>query len=145
MERAYPIDLDGQAGIDFVSNVATPIRRLPQVDPNELNFYSILSKPLIMTSPNGGEVWRRNGSYNIKWKYSGRVGLKVKIELSQGRDVIWSRTISSSAPMGANGSGSFKWKVPSDQVIGKNFKIRITSKRYPSYLDSSDRYFEIVK
>ncbi len=145
MGRAYPIDLDGRAAIDFVSNVGPPIRRLPQVDPNELYFYSILSKPLLITSPNGGQVWRRNGRYNIKWKYSGAVGTRVKIELLKGRDAVLNRTIIGSAPIGAKGSGYYKWKVPADQSLGGNFKIRITSRKYPSYLDSSDKYLKIDK
>ena len=98
---------------------------------------------IAVTSPNGGEAWKRYGSYNIKWKYSGSVGTRVKIELLKGTTL--SRTISSSAPVGTKGSGYYKWKVPSNQTIGTNFKIRITSKKYPSCLDSSDRYFGIVK
>lgn len=43
MARAYPIDLDGQGGIDFISSVQTPLTAWPQVEPNEYTFYSVLS------------------------------------------------------------------------------------------------------
>lgn len=43
MGRAYPIDLDSRAGIDFVSSVQTPLTAWPQTEPNEYTFYSILS------------------------------------------------------------------------------------------------------
>jgi hypothetical protein len=52
MGRAYPIDLDGKAGVDFVSVVATPLRAWPQVEPNEYTFYSILSASQLTSSGN---------------------------------------------------------------------------------------------
>ncbi len=98
---------------------------------------------ITVSLPNGGEVWGRNHTYTIKWKYSGTLGTKVKIELIKGSAV--NRTISNSAPIGANGSGSYKWKVPSNQVLGTNFRMKITSKQYPSHWDKSDHNFKIVE
>jgi hypothetical protein len=53
MGRAYPIDLDGRAGIDFVSNVQTPLTAWPQVEPNEYTFYSILSTSPLTSAEHG--------------------------------------------------------------------------------------------
>jgi hypothetical protein len=98
---------------------------------------------ITITLPNGGETWKVSKSYNIKWKYSGSIGTRVKIELLKGTKL--NRTISGNAPIGANGRGSCKWKVPSNQTLGTNFKIRITSKQVTACTDSSDRYFKIIK
>jgi hypothetical protein len=103
----------------------------------------ILEGGFTITSPNGAEAWKLNGSYNIKWKYSGPLGTRVKIELLKGAQL--NRTISSNAPIGANGRGSYKWKVPSSQTLGANYKIRITSNKITSCTDTSDKYFKIVK
>jgi len=94
-------------------------------------------------SPNGGETWKVNRRYKIKWKYSGSIGKRVKIELL--KDNKLNRTISRNMRIGAKGKGSFKWKVPSNQTLGKNFKIRITSKQVTACADSSNRYFKIVQ
>lgn len=50
LTRAYPIDLDGVAGIDFVANVQIPLSSWPQQEPNEYIFYSILAKEQITKS-----------------------------------------------------------------------------------------------
>jgi hypothetical protein len=53
MQRAYPIDLDKQAGIDFVSFVRTPLSSWPQNEPSKQTYYSILSKQIYVSSSNG--------------------------------------------------------------------------------------------
>lgn len=41
---SYAADIDGRGGLDFVSIVTSPFRAVPQVEPNQITFYSILSK-----------------------------------------------------------------------------------------------------
>ncbi len=94
-------------------------------------------------SPNGGEKWKANTPYTIRWTYSGDLGPTVKIELLKGAAV--DRLIVLRTPIGANGEGSYRWKIPGDQALGSNYKIRITSRKYTSYIDTSDRYFKIIK
>ena len=105
-----------------------------------VKFYSLGHAVL---SPNGGEKWKVNSSYIIRWTYSGDLGPTVKIELLKGAAV--DRLIVLRTPIGANGEGSYRWKIPGDQPPGSNYKIRITSRKYTSYIDTSDRYFKIVK
>jgi len=97
---------------------------------------------LTVTVPNGDEAWKVNGAYNIKWKYSGSIGKRVKIELFKGSQSV--KTICENAPIGTNGKGSYKWKVPSNLTAGSNYKIRITSRDVPACWDGSDRYFKIT-
>jgi hypothetical protein len=54
MQRAYPIDLDGQLGLDMVSYVSTPLSSWPQAEPTEITFYSVAS--LTSVDENGTEV-----------------------------------------------------------------------------------------
>jgi hypothetical protein len=152
IEHGYGIavDREGNAYVTGRTNsdqVTFPVKVGPDLTFNggdwDVFVAKILEGGFTITSPNGAEAWKLNGSYNIKWKYSGPLGTRVKIDLLKGAQL--SRTISSNAPIGANGRGSYKWKVPSSQTLGTNFKIRITSNKITSCTDTSDKYFKIVK
>lgn|GEM_PF-6281533 len=52
-------------------------------------------------------------------------------------------TISSSAPIGSGGAGSYNWTIPSSQQTGSNYKIKITSTANGSYTDTSNGNFSI--
>ena len=125
--RADPVKI---RGIPFVYN---PVKDVL------VKFYALDHAVL---SPNGGEKWKRGAAYTIRWTYSGDLGPRVKIELLKGE--VIERTIALSVPIGSNGEGSFRWKVPADQKTGSDFKIRVTSRKYPSYVDDGDRSFRIV-
>jgi len=99
-------------------------------------------KPMIaVTSPNGGETWRRGQSYAVRWTFGGAPGTAVKIELLRGTTV--NRLLSASAPIGANGAGSFTWKIPGNQATGSTFRVRVTSTSDASATDASDATFTI--
>ncbi len=95
------------------------------------------SSSITVTSPNGGETWARNVSHTIRWTYTGNPGSYVKIELLKGGSL--NRVISSST---AN-DGSYVWTTPLSQILGTDFKIRITSTSNPSYKDESNNNFKI--
>lgn len=45
--RLFPVDLDGQAGIDYVGTVMTPLSTLPQIEPSVVTaFVATSTKPL---------------------------------------------------------------------------------------------------
>jgi len=98
---------------------------------------------ITITSPNGEEDWVAGSTQTISWSYTGNPGAKVKIELLKGGNV--DSTISSGTPIGNNGSGSYSWTIPEDQVPGNDYKIRITSTSESSYSDTSDNSFTISK
>ena len=93
-----------------------------------------------MTSPNGGETWRKESVYTITWnKTGGATG--VKIELYKGG--VLSLEIESDET--AN-DGSYSWEIPSTVEAGSDYKIRIQSvKPNNSQLDSSEKNFSIKK
>jgi len=88
-----------------------------------------------LISPIGGETWSAGSVQKIHWSYFGNVGARVKIELLKGGVV--NRTIKSLVPKGSGGNGSFDWHIPSTQVTGSDYRIRITSTRNDSYTDTS--------
>ena len=96
---------------------------------------------LTVTVPNGSEPWSRGSTYTIRWNYAGNPGSNVKIELLKGGAL--NRTISSSTSIGGSGSGSYSWKVPSNQTVGSDYTIRVTSTSNSNYKDASNANFTI--
>ena len=97
---------------------------------------------LTVTSPNGGESWKRGTTHTIQWDYDNAAGEKVKISLTRNNKFV--RNIIASRPIGKAGHGSFNWTVPNDLDPGGNYKIRVNIKDDPPEFDSSDRPFTIT-
>ena len=95
-----------------------------------------------VVSPNGGETLTAGTTQTIRWSYGGNPGASVKLELLKGG--IVNRIIKSFASKGSGGNGSFDWLIPPTQVMGSDYRIRITSTRNGSYTDTSDNDFIIV-
>ena len=95
---------------------------------------------LTLTSPNGSNTLTAGVTTSITWTYTGAPG-SVKLELLKAGSLV--QTISSSAAVGSNGSGSFSWLVPSTMALGNDYRVRITSVSTPSVTDTSDADFRI--
>jgi hypothetical protein len=102
--------------------------------------FSIRPAPIMLTSPNGGEVWTAGTTRSITWTYTGSPG-NVKIELL--KNGVLSSTISASAPVGSSGSGSFSWLIPSTTALGDDYRVRLTSLSNPSVTYTSSGDFRI--
>jgi bacillopeptidase F len=102
---------------------------------------TFIGPSLTLTSPNGGETWRKGYYKRIKWVFTGRPGPYVRIELLQGDTVI--RTIAKQALTGSYGKGSFYWFISRKLPDGADYKIRITSTRNSVHTDASDLPFTL--
>jgi hypothetical protein len=78
----------------------------------------------------------------IRWTYTGNPGTAVKINLLKGGVV--NQTITSSASIGNNGSGSYGWTVSLSQAAGSDYRIRVTSTSDGTCTDTSDNNIHIV-
>jgi hypothetical protein len=108
------------------------------------NYKITLSCPaptIKVVVPNGGANWTRGSIHAITWRYTNNPGSRVKIELFRGTTL--DRVIKTGIPVGSGGSGSFNWKIPYNQIPGKNYKIRITSTSNAAYTDTSNTNFTI--
>jgi hypothetical protein len=105
-------------------------------------FNLVTAAGITVTSPNGGESWRAGVNHRITWKYTGKTGAYVKIELL--RNGVLVRTIAYSAWIGSGGSGSRIWK-PAYKLSGGNYSIRITSRSNSGITDTSDGVFTITR
>jgi hypothetical protein len=78
-----------------------------------------------VTAPAGGAKWQAGSTQTISWTYTGSPGSAVKIVLLNKAAVA--STISSSTPIGSNGSGSYTWAIPSSLAAGSNYQIQVSS------------------
>src|SRR4030042_314051 len=77
----------------------------------------------------------------ILWSYTGNPGSAVKSELLKGGVV--NRTITFTS-IGSGGNGSCNWSIPSNQLAGSDYQIKVTSTSNGTYSDISDSVFTIV-
>ncbi|NLJ29505.1 MAG: hypothetical protein GX433_16060 [Deltaproteobacteria bacterium] len=97
---------------------------------------------ITVTSPNGGENWLAGTSQTISWTYEGDPGSAVKIELFDGSTLA--STITASTSTGSGVSGSYVWRILSNQTTGSNYNVKITSISNTSVSDSSNNPFAIT-
>jgi hypothetical protein len=104
--------------------------------------YTLNNNPTIMvTSPNGGEIWARGTAKTITWISSGNPGTYVKIELL--KNGVFNRIITSNTSIGSSGSGSYNWLINSTQIPGADYNISVTSTTNSAYTDTSNNNFVI--
>jgi hypothetical protein len=94
-----------------------------------------VEKTISITSPNGGESWQQKSIHIINWTYTGDLGSDVKIELFKAGTL--DSVITQSTPLG---TGSFSWTIPTNQPVGSDYKIKITSISDPTISNMSDNF-----
>jgi len=94
-------------------------------------------KAIEIITPNGGENWQIGGIYEIRWRSTGNVGEKVKIELYRGNNLfkILSTNISN--------VGNCKWVISTDIPPGYEYRIKISSSDNEEIYDFSDGVFSL--
>jgi hypothetical protein len=106
------------------------------VSDNGFTIYNTGFQEIVVTSPNGGEVWQAGSTKNITWNTTG-VG-SVKIEYTINNGVNWI-TIVESTPS----TGVYTWSnVPNSPST--NCKIRILDATDGQPSDLSDDFFTIA-
>jgi hypothetical protein len=92
--------------------------------------------PLTTLSPNGGEKWERERTFDVRWSTS--LSGNFKVDLLKGGSVH--SILAASVPAGNN---VYQWAVPVGQELGTDYKIRVTSLSDPTKVDESDAEFAI--
>jgi len=94
-----------------------------------------------VTSPNGGETLTAGSTHTVRWTYGGNPGSLVRIQLFKGGAL---KSTIASTSVGSGGSGSYNWSIPSTQVAGSDYQIKVTSTANAAYTDISDNNFTIL-
>ena len=82
---------------------------------------------LRVTDPGKAAEWLVGATNNLKWSFSGELGPSVTIRLQRNGWVNARIILFEAAPIGANRSGSFKWKTPADLPPGENYTVSVTA------------------
>ena len=140
----WPISQTGGIGSDYKVSVQSISQ--PTVKDTSDNVFTITpagtASSITVTSPNGGETWKRGTVHTITWKYTGSPGSSVKIALLKGSTEVG--VITTGAATGSGGTGSYSWTMSTTGLLGNDFKVRISSVSQPAISDTSDSYFTIT-
>jgi len=97
---------------------------------------------ITLTSPNGGEVWQRNTTQTITWTYTGNPGAYVRIQAL--KPTGFPASVTFRTPIGANGSGSFTWRIPRFfGRTGNDIKLKISVTTNATITDMSNDFFTL--
>jgi len=111
------------------------------VDSEYSTEVSAIPYQLILTSPNGGEVWRVGTVHNITWTSSGLTG-KIRLELWKADKKV--SNIATNIPIV---NGIYPWLIgqysPGTLPTGNDYRVKMITAN-GLYNDTSDGYFSIV-
>jgi hypothetical protein len=100
------------------------------------------NQPLVVTSPNGGEIWTRGSSYNITWTQTNLTGNVVILLLGQDPPAPTVVFIAQGIPVQ---NCQYNWQIPGTIPAAATYRIRISMQVSPAenIMDFSDAYFTI--
>jgi hypothetical protein len=90
---------------------------------------------VLVTTPNGGQVWQRGLKYFIQW--NDNLAESVVIDLYKGGAFLKSLATNSSA-------GAYQWEVGLDLAPGNDYALRVRSSTNAALFGVSDATFSIV-
>ncbi|OIP07187.1 MAG: hypothetical protein AUJ96_07975 [Armatimonadetes bacterium CG2_30_66_41] len=134
-----PQALPGYTYARFRLNSAGGLTPRGPADDGEVEDYRFyLGDEVVVTAPNGGEVWRRATTAQITWTASALVGSLVKLELYKGE------TLDSTIAASTENDGAFDWAIPAEQQLGTNYRVKVASVANDALQDQSDADFELA-
>jgi hypothetical protein len=89
---------------------------------------------LTLVSPDGGELWRTDSEYTIRWSSTGNI-TNVSLSYSTDGFVAISHSIVASTP----NTGSYVWRTP--VTPSRTVRVRVADADNPDIYDDSDRDF----
>lgn len=97
-----------------------------------------------VTTPNGGEAWRRGLAYFVEW--TGNLPENVYVDLYQAGSFVMNLATNVSNPGTYNlpCANAYKWAIPFGLTPGSDYSIRVTSVTNSAMFDFSDQTFSIV-
>ena len=94
---------------------------------------------LLVTSPDGGEVWPAGQTFTIRWRTNQFVG-NVNIELWQAGGTSPVTVIAT----GTQNDGEYSWTIPNSIAPANNYRVRISQSDNASIVDDSNVNFQIT-
>jgi YD repeat-containing protein len=106
-------------------------------DISDAVFSIVYPASVLVTSPNGGEVWEAGTSQTISWDASGNIS-QVDVSILRPGDItVFTQTFFSNP-------GSTTWDIPTDMSGIFFARVRIIDNIGNQYEDTSNEYFNVV-
>lgn len=102
------------------------------IDPKDVPYF----KYIMVTSPTDGDIWRLDGTYDIRWTANAVEG-KVRIFLLEGGAVLTELTSSN----GTKNDGVYSWTIPRELKEGDHYQIQVSSADDPSIHGTSAEFW----
>ena len=93
---------------------------------------------LKVTEPGTSTEWTIGAENTVKWSFRGELGQTVLVRLQRVGWVNAQKTLAEAAPIGANRSGSFKWKTPADLPPGDDYSVTVMAEN--GVIDTSEQF-----
>jgi hypothetical protein len=114
----------------------------PAITDSSNAYFTITSGvPITVTSPNGGENWKRGTNHTVTWTYTGSPGSRVNLALFKGGSLI--TYFAKNYPIGSGGAGSYSDRIPPGLTPGSDYKVGIEIASNMNINDFSDKFFTI--
>ena len=97
--------------------------------------FTAVAPAIEVTSPNGGEEWRKGLSYFIQWNFN----MDDEVAIDLYIDTLFVKTIAT-----VSGSQAYEWEVDLTLRPGTNYLIKVRSTEDNTISDTSDSYFSIT-
>ncbi|OPZ44316.1 MAG: Ser-Thr-rich glycosyl-phosphatidyl-inositol-anchored membrane family protein [Euryarchaeota archaeon ADurb.BinA087] len=125
-------------GTDYSIRVTSTT--LPNYTDTSHGPYAIADPSLVVTSPNGNEIFPLGSPLPMSWTSQGNPGPMVTIEVWKGTSVLKTLT---GIPAGTAGNGSLVVPIPFNTPVGSDYTIRVFSSSSPTCTDTSNLPFTI--
>lgn len=153
-----------QEGITITATLITPAgykstwnkTQIMTVQSEQYLFFAVAKSEFKITSPNGGEKIEKGTTIKIRWKadeyanvnlilYKG-TNCEVGIDGSTvcGRTVSVHPTPPTAIAVNVPNTGSYDWKLPSNLVLGSDYRIAIQDPNNLPKIDQSDKAFTVL-
>ncbi|MCX6245033.1 MAG: hypothetical protein NTU98_10050 [Bacteroidetes bacterium] len=127
------------AGNDYKVKIIGGTSSTANYDFSDANFTINQGPYIIVTSPNGGEVWARGTTHIITWLDN--IPQDVRVELWKGG--VYNSLISAQTPS----NGSCYWAIPATIPAGNDYKVKVmalSNSATNTVFDFSDNNFTIL-
>ena len=99
--------------------------------------FTIYNPTIVLTSPNGGELWEVGTNQNITWTSTNIANIKIEYTTNYGAD--WFMIAGSVDASLA----TYNWTIPNS--VTTTCKVKISDVLEPTMLDTSNNNFTIFK
>jgi len=123
------------AGTDYRVRISS--REVPAFSDVSDGFFTVSAGGIDVTAPAAGDTWHPDTVRTIRWTHAAQGYNYIRIFVSDGASQF---PLAGPIPIGAGGTGSWQWRIPSSAPVGGTFRIRVASTVDPAMAGESGAF-----